>query len=216
MTDHLHDKEKELLLQAAEGDEVAFSQLFRLYYPLLLNFIRRFDQSADNVDEAIQETFIRVWIARDQLPAIDDFRAWICTIASRETIALIRKNLLKQKTSQAFLMNQSSHDPATPAEITHTSEIRRLVEEAIARMPPARRRIYLMSREEGLKPAEIASRLNLSVNTVKNTLVTALHEIRKFLAAHGHTIGLLLPVVCFLLFFSEPIVRSSPPFFYIV
>lgn len=214
MTNRLQDNEKELLLQVAEGDEAAFSQLFRLYYPLLLSFIRRFDQSPDNVDEAIQETFIRVWIARDQLYEIDNFRAWICTIASRETIALIRKNLLKQKTSQEFLMNQPTHGPATPAEITHTSEIRRLVEEAIARMPPARRRIYLMSREEGLKPAEIASRLELSVNTVKNTLVTALHEIRKFLAAHGHTMGLLLPVLCFYHFFSETIVRSSPPFFY--
>jgi RNA polymerase sigma-70 factor (ECF subfamily) len=198
LTDHLPDNEKDLLLRIAEGDELAFGQLFRLYYPRLLSFISRFDQNAHNVDEAIQETFIRVWISRDQLSDIDNFRAWIFTIASRETIALMRKHLLIQRVSRDFLMNQSSLDLETPAEIADAGEIKRLVEEAIARMPPARRRVYLMSRAEGLKPAEIASRLNLSVNTVKNTLVTALHDIRKFLALHGHTFVSLFTAMFFL------------------
>lgn len=197
MADYLPDNESELLARIAEGDEAAFSQVFHFYYPRLLNFVSRFDQSSGNVDEAIQETFIRVWISRDQLPDIDNFRAWLFTIASREAIALIRKNLLKQKTGQAFLKNRPFPDPATPAELTETGEIKRLVGEAVARMPPARRRIYLMSREEGLKPAEIAARLNLSVSTVKNTLVSALQDIRRFLALHGHIIGPLLAALIF-------------------
>ncbi|QEH40474.1 RNA polymerase sigma factor [Chitinophaga sp. XS-30] len=197
MTDYLPDNESELLARIAEGDEAAFSQVFHFYYPRLLSFVSRFDQNSGNVDEAIQETFIRVWISRDQLPDIDNFRAWLFTIASREAIALIRKNLLKQKTGQAFLKNRPFPDPATPAELTETGEIKRLVGEAVARMPPARRRIYLMSREEGLKPAEIAARLNLSVSTVKNTLVSALQDIRRFLALHGHMIGPLLAALIF-------------------
>jgi RNA polymerase sigma-70 factor (ECF subfamily) len=197
LADHLPDNERELLLQIAEGDALAFSQVFRFYYPRLFSFVGRMDQNAANIDEVIQETFIRVWISRDQLPQIGNFRAWLFTIASREAIALIRKNLLKQKAGQAFLMNQPAPGPETPADITHAGEIKRLVEEAVARMPVARRRIYLMSRAEGLKPAEIAARLNLSVNTVKNTLVTALHDIRKFLAVHGHTITPLFLLIFF-------------------
>ncbi|MES1249776.1 MAG: sigma factor-like helix-turn-helix DNA-binding protein, partial [Chitinophaga rupis] len=118
-------------------------------------------------------------------------------IASRETIALMRKHLLKQRINQDYLLSQPSLDLDTPAEIVHAGEIKRLVEEAIAHMPPARRRVYLMSRAEGLKPAEIASRLDLSVSTVKNTLVTALHDIRKFLSLHGHTFVSLLTVLFF-------------------
>lgn len=196
MADYLPDNERELLLQIAEGDALAFGKVFRFYYPRLFSFVGRIDQSAANIDEVIQETFIRVWISRDQLPQVGNFRAWLFTIASREAIALIRKNLLKQKAGQAFLANPPA-GPETPADITHAGEIRRLVEEAVARMPAARRRIYLMSRAEGLKPAEIASRLNLSVNTVKNTLVTALHDIRKFLAVHGHTITSLFLLIFF-------------------
>lgn len=198
MADYLTDNEKELLLRIAEGDELAFGQIFRSYYSNLLNFVCRIDQNPDNIDEAIQETFIRVWISRDQLPQVQNFRAWLFTIASREAIAIIRKNLIKQKASQIFLMNQPALNYETPAEITQAEELRRLVEGAIARMPAARRRIYLMSREEGLKPAEIAARLNLSVNTVKNTLVTALHDIRKFLAVHGQV---TVPLFILLLYY---------------
>lgn len=210
MTNYLPDNERALLLLVAEGDEAAFSQVFHHYYPRLLHFLSRFDQSAEQADEAVQETFIKVWLSRDQLPGIDNFRAWIYTIASREAIALIRKNLLKEKTSQAFSMNQPGFDLETPAEITLAGEIKRLVTEAIAQMPPARRRIFLMSREEGLKPAQIASQLDLSVSTVKNTLVTALQDIRKFLLLHGH---LFLPLF-FIDFFFGAIVRSGTPLFY--
>lgn len=210
MTNHLPDNEQALLLLVAEGDEAAFSQVFHHYYPRLLQFLSRFDQRADQVDEAVQETFIKVWLSRDQLPRIDNFRAWIFTIASREAIALIRKNLLKHKTSQAFSIHQPNLDLDTPAEITYAGEMKRLVAAAIAAMPPARRRIYLMSREEGLKPAEIAARLDLSVSTVKNTLVTALQDIRKSLSEKGH---LFLPLF-FIDFFFSAIVRSGSPLFY--
>jgi RNA polymerase sigma-70 factor (ECF subfamily) len=186
LTDYLPGNEKELLSRIAEGDETAFSQVFYAYYPRLFSFISKFDQQTGNIDEAIQETFIRVWMSRDQLPGIENFRAWIFTIASREAIALIRKNLLKQKTSEAYQSKQTSQYPETPAEIVQAGEIKRLVTRAIEEMPPARRRIYRMSREWGLKPSEIAARLGLSVNTVKNTLVTALQDIRKFLSQHGH------------------------------
>ena len=78
-----------------------------------------------------------------------------------------------------------------PTDIATLSEINRLVGLAVGRMPPQRQRIYRLSREGGMKPAEIAEKLSLSVNTVKNVLVVALKEIRESLAASGHIIGLL-------------------------
>ncbi|WP_285009306.1 RNA polymerase sigma factor [Pedobacter faecalis] len=192
MGHYLPDEEKDLLLRIAEGDELAFGLVFRAYYPKLFTFISRMDPRGDDVDEAIQETFIRVWLSRDQLPGILNFRGWLYTIATREAIAIMRKNLLKQRTSDRLLSAPPVLSGETPADLTQARQIRELVEQAIARMPPSRRRIYQMSREEGLKPAEIASQLDLSVSTVKNTLVTALQDIRKFLVANGQTIPLLI------------------------
>jgi len=186
LTDYLPGNEKALLLSIAEGDETAFSQLFYSYYPRLFSFLNKLSRQSDNIDEAIQETFIRVWLSRDQLPGVENFQAWLFTIASREAIALMRKNLLTEKSSGIYQSRQDAQHPETPAEIIQAGEIKKLAAMAIAQMPPARRRIYRMSREQGLKPAEIAAQLGLSVNTVKNTLVSALHDIRKYLSQHGH------------------------------
>src|SRR5690606_10601952 len=129
------ETEKQLLLRIAQGEEAAFGKLFRAYYPGLLRFIARLDKNPAQVDEVIQETFIRVWISRDQLPDIINFRAWLFTIASRESIALIRRNLLKQKVNQEFSINTPLLHPETPAEITQASELKALIAEAIRRMP---------------------------------------------------------------------------------
>jgi len=59
------------------------------------------------------------------------------------------------------------------------------VEKFIDSMPKQRKRIYKMSREEGLKPAEIAAILSLSVSTIKNTLSTSLRDLRQFLLSMG-------------------------------
>jgi len=56
----------------------------------------------------------------------------------------------------------------------------------VGRLPEQRRRIYQMSRDEGMKIVEIAERLAISPNTVKNTLVVSLRFIRQYLADRGH------------------------------
>jgi RNA polymerase sigma-70 factor (ECF subfamily) len=65
-------------------------------------------------------------------------------------------------------------------------EVRRLIIEAVGRLPAQRRRIYQMSRDEEMKIPEIAERLGISPNTVKNTLVVSLGFIRHYLAERGH------------------------------
>ena len=65
-------------------------------------------------------------------------------------------------------------------------EVHQLIIEAVGQLPAQRRRIYQMSRDEGMKIPEIAERLGISPNTVKNTLVMSLGFIRKYLAERGH------------------------------
>jgi RNA polymerase sigma-70 factor (ECF subfamily) len=183
-------EDKDLYARIADGDEAAFAVLFNHYYPRLRPFVLKFTASAHGSEEILQETFIRVWLSRDQLPDIENLPAWLYTIASRQCLTALRKDLNTRKKLD-HLRLLTSHVTETPADTAQLSEITRLVHEAITLMPPARQRIYRMSREEGLKPAEIAKTLSLSVSTVKNVLVTALREIRDHLALAGIRVGLL-------------------------
>lgn len=189
--------EKELCKRIADGDEVAFASLFNHYYPLLRPFIFKFTRSADKTEEMLQETFMRVWLCRDQLPEIEDLHAWIFTIASRQCLQAIRTELNHRKKITRLQQQEAGLVTNTPLESTQLAEINRLVTQAVNKMPPQRQRIYRMSREQGLKPAAIAEMLSLSVATVKNVLVVALKDIRAHLNASGHMISWFILLVMF-------------------
>jgi len=187
----------DLYKRIAAGDEAAFASLFNRYYPLLRPFIFKMTRSADQTEEMLQETFMRIWLNRDQLPDIENMHAWIFTIASRQCLNAIRKDLNNRKKIAALQQQESGTEPHTPLDKTQLAEITRLVAEAINKMPAQRQRIYRMSREQGLKHAEIAEALSISVTTVKNVLVVALKDIRAYLAASGHAISLLYILIMF-------------------
>lgn len=189
---HFFEQDNQPLQQLiAEGDEEAFAKLFNHYYRLLRPFVWKFTQSQDDTEEILQDTFIRVWLSRDKLPEIENLRGWIFTIASRQCLEAMRRRLNTQKKMAGFQQQEVTRSVETPADCIHLAEITHLVASAIDQMPPQRQRIYRMSREEELKPAEIAEALALSVSTVKNVLVIALKEIRDYLAAAGHNIPLI-------------------------
>ncbi|MCO5286582.1 MAG: sigma-70 family RNA polymerase sigma factor [Chitinophagaceae bacterium] len=195
--------EYELLKSISDGDEEAFTLFFRQHYPRLKAGISRFFKDPALIEDALQEVFIRVWLNRDQLSQIENITAWTNTIASRICINQIEKDLIRQKHLSA-LHQQGIEAPVVPIERVAVREINRLVTEAVHLMPASRKQIYLMSRSEGLKPAQIAESLNLSVNTVRNMLVTALKDIRHYLRSHGHTLSLtLLPALFSIFFHSE-------------
>lgn len=73
-------------------------------------------------------------------------------------------------------------------QVTDQLDMRRIadiVQETVQAFPPQRKLIYKLSREQGLKPGEIAARLELSVSTVKNTLLSALKAIRENIEQAG-------------------------------
>jgi RNA polymerase sigma-70 factor (family 1) len=183
-------EENDIRNRIAEGDETAFTELFGHYYSILLPFVSRFTHSEADAEEVLQETFVRVWLSREQLPEIDNLRSWIYTIASRQCLMVLRANLNNRKKISA-LHQQTSGATDQVQDSASLSEITRLVGEAVARMPGQRQRIYRLSREAGMKPQAIAAELSLSVSTVKNVLVLALKEIRSHLAESGHVVPLI-------------------------
>ncbi|NLR80427.1 RNA polymerase sigma factor [Chitinophaga eiseniae] len=185
---HQPDNERALLNDIANGDERAFSVLFAHYYPLLFSLVQRFSLEDSDVQEALQETFIQVWLNRDRLTDVRNVQGWLLRIATRRCREVLRKMLLQERTALQADLSNEKQVKVTPEHQMQGGELKRLLAEALDRMPEQRRRIYLMSREMGLKPAEIAEQLSLSVSTVKNTLVIALKQIREHLEEAGYAL----------------------------
>jgi RNA polymerase sigma-70 factor (ECF subfamily) len=181
--------EKNLLEQIAQGDEAAFSTLFYAYLDILQTFIMKLTRSATDTEEVVQETFMRLWMGRDKLTEVRSLHAWIYTIAANECYKFLKKRSSREQ-GLAPIDNLGEADRGDDAVVEglDLKEVHQLVIQAVGRLPAQRRRIYQMSRDEGMKIAEIAEQLGISPNTVKNTLVMSLGFIRKYLAERGHEV----------------------------
>lgn len=178
--------EKELLLRIAEGDELAFKLLHRLYYEELRPLVWRYVDTGIDPKEILQETFLKVWLSREKLPEIDNFRAWIFKIASREYLLALRRQLNYSRRLDAYSAIGAGNEPVTPLQATHLEEISKFIGKVVSQLSPQRRAIYDMSRRQGLKIDEIAEQLSLSRQTVKNVLQTVLKIIREQLTSAGY------------------------------
>ncbi|RZS72741.1 RNA polymerase sigma-70 factor (ECF subfamily) [Pseudobacter ginsenosidimutans] len=182
----------ELFIRIAEGDENAFNEFYSLMLPHLTAYVFKLVKSEDAVSEVMQESLIRLWLHRDQLPEIRHSQAWFYRIVSNECYRYLRKSGLQLNThsledSQAAHHKNSSESPEPYLAFRET---RRIIQEVVAGLSPRQQSIYRMSREEGKSLAEIAAALDLSRDYVKKVLMTALENIRKKLTADGR-----LPVI---------------------
>ena len=189
--------ENDLLRQVAEGDENAFGRLYRLYVPQLAPFIFSITKSQVMVDEMIQEAFLRLWMNRDKLDEVRNPKAWIFKVTANICYTYLRRLLVERKV-KGLIESQTSLEDLSTEQGMHVKALVQAIKEAVDQLTPQRKKIYGMSREQGMTLAEICDELGLSMSTVKNTLTTSLQFIREYLVTLGYTISLfyvLLSVV---------------------
>ena len=190
----MHD-EKALFLLLAEGDEEAFRQLFHHYNKMLQPWVFKLTRSSQAAEEVLQEVFLKLWLHREKLAAVEDPKAYLIRIVSNESINYLRGLARDEKLFAAVRPLLVVESPS-PEQTIFYHETEKQVHEAVERLPLACRRIYRMSREELMRIPEIASELNLSHSTVKNQLVKALKSIRLH-------IGNIAPVAILFLFLNR-------------
>jgi RNA polymerase sigma-70 factor (family 1) len=186
-------EEKELFARIAVGDEEAFEKIFHRYVPQIEPVIFKMVDSEAVVKDLIQDIFLSIWVSREKLSAIESPPNWIFKIVYNRTYSWLEHRSVKEK-AQGKLLEQQLEAPSknqTEEQVQFT-ETARLVNRAVSALPPQTKKIYLLSRESGMKPAEIAEALGLSVQTVKNTLTNGVHSIKEFLAREGVVLPLVL------------------------
>lgn len=188
------DKERALLNKIAEGDEIAFRSFFYKYLPLLLPYVKKFTKSDVGAEEVIQNAFLRVWLNRERLVEINNAKAWLFRYVSNECLSYLRTE--KRKRAEDLESCNLDTIPSIRKDCTNEqlqlNEVNHLINQAVELLPAQRKKVFQMSRSEGLSIPEIASQLDLSANTVKNTLVTSLKFIREFLSSHGYHFSIFL------------------------
>jgi len=189
--------ERELLLLIAEGDEEAFRKIFHLYGACVhthIFSIIKFDGAAKDL---VQDTFLRVWLYRDKLPGIENFRSWILRISYNRALSYLRDKMMQENRQSNYIEKygiDNIHNDTDEQVNLHL--LKKVIQQVVQNLPLQQRKIYLLSREHGHKLHTIAEELGLANSTVKNTLGRALLTLRNAIEKAGFG---LLPVCLLLL-----------------
>lgn len=176
----------ELFSLIADGDEYAFKKLVVLYGSQIKPVILEIVKDPQHTRDIAQEVFLHLWLGREKLKTVQEPRSWIFRIVYYQALSWLRQK--KVRSTAGYPITDEMQIPSTefsPEEMYTFHQTTGWLREAIQQLSPQAKKIYLLSRNEGLKPAEIAKKLNLSVQTVKNILHRAIKFIREYLSQKG-------------------------------
>ncbi|HEY5591077.1 MAG TPA: RNA polymerase sigma-70 factor [Paludibacter sp.] len=170
---------QELLIRLKSGDILAFDQVYELYSHKLFSFVFKILKNEADVDDIVQEVFVKIWESRNKLEDYKLLNSYIFTIAYNNSIDLIRKRISNNKYLGHLKYSASINFTPTIVSQIEYNELNNQVEKLIANLPDRQKQVYLLHREEGLTYTEIAEKLGISKNTVENHMVKALKYLRQ-------------------------------------
>jgi RNA polymerase sigma-70 factor (ECF subfamily) len=169
-----------------------FQVVFRTYYNLLCNYASTFTRDADASEDLVQDLFVKIWEQRRGLLKEASIRYYLFTAVRNNCITWLRRE--KLSATVQWTDNETIADTICFLEEPAGEEMdeKLLLKQAIARLPPKCREVFLLSRVGKLSYKEIATNLDISTKTVENQLGKALKMLRAFLKESGVVLTLVI------------------------
>ena len=172
--------ERDLQERIRAGDERAFDSVFRTHYAQLVRVAESMLRESALAEEIAQEVMLELWRRRESLELEQTFAAYLIRSTRNRALNHIRhQRVVAREAAAAAIEPQASR---SAEEELLGVELQQAVREAIDALPEKSREVFRLSREQGLKYAEIASVLEISVKTVEKRMGQALSELRERLA----------------------------------
>ena len=183
------DPSTELMLRVRDGDVAAFAELVALWQDRLVTLFRH--QTGDHAlaEDLVQETFLRVYRARDRYRPTAKFTTWIHTIANNVASDLRQRAYRRLERGVPTTASASSStigldqlaiaaSGLLPARVADREELQGVVRRALADLGERQRMAVLLAKFEQCSYQEIAAAMNISVPAVKSLLFRARDQLR--------------------------------------
>jgi len=159
--------------------EHLFLELYDRYYVHVFSYALQITRSFELAEDITQDVFVKMW-ERGSLDDVRDIDAFFRIATRNHTLKAIRRNIVARKAMNRIQADWVEHDTTTEEHIVFR-DTGRLLRDVVDKMPPQRRLVYRLCKEEGLAYAEVAQRMNLSLSSVKTHMLLALRFIREYL-----------------------------------
>jgi len=186
------ERDAEIMVAAQAGSANAFDELQRLYSPRLFRTVLRITKNREDAEDAVQDAFLRAYLALSYFEARSSVYAWLTRIAINSALMILRKRRCRHEAMFVSSFGELDHD--LPFEVADTalnpeqwcdlSERSRLMLYAIGRLEPTLRAPIEIQLAGEYSMKEIADSLNISVTAVKARLHRARTHVAKRVSSH--------------------------------
>lgn len=187
--------EKELLLQVAEGNEAAFAGIFNHYRKKVYSTGIMLTHSPEIAEELVQDVFLKIWLKKQDLPAVENFEAHLFIITRNIAYDILRRIANQRKVYKEVHKETAGFGAITDDAILEKAH-KKVLQDAIGRLPEKQKQVYILMREEGLKRNEVAEKLGIQPNTVKEHMAKALKAVRAYCVAN---LDLYIQALCIII-----------------
>ncbi|WP_163325443.1 RNA polymerase sigma factor [Draconibacterium mangrovi] len=175
---------EKLINRFIDGDKTAINDLYAEYSPRLYRFAMAYLKSESEVLDIVQEVFVNVWMNRNKLKKDSNLDAYLFTVAKNTIVSVFRKKL-SEKDYLEHLKNKSITNSIDTESQFNYNQLSNKLNDLIEQLPPQRKKIYQLSKEQGLANKTIAAELGISIKTVEDHLSKASKFIKKNLTEYG-------------------------------
>jgi RNA polymerase sigma-70 factor (ECF subfamily) len=186
----MDDPDVGLMLRVQQGDEEAFTSLFRKHGPRVAQFIRRSVGNEAVADELTQDVFVQVYKARGRYRPDARFSTWLYTIATRlcsnerrrpEHIWRVYPQRGDEDDSDAPQPEAADPRESMVEDSVAGRELERRLGDALGELPEKQRSALLLSRVDGLAYRDVGKVLKCTEGAVKALLFRATHTLKRSL-----------------------------------
>ncbi len=172
--------DRELLDRLRQGDRDAFDAAFRAHYATLVGVAERIAGERAVAEELAQDVMLELWRRHETLSIDESLRAYLVRAARNRALNHVRHERMKVRTAPRAA-GETVSQPDAPTHLAE-AEMEAALRDAVASLPERCREVFELSRGQGLRYAEIAAALGISVKTVEAQMGKALRVLRERLA----------------------------------
>lgn len=170
--------------QSAAARIESFDWLFRKYYPVLVLFARRLLQDRFAAEDIVSDVFCKLWERQIVFESEISARSFLYISTRNACINQIQRLARRESAQSRMRTGSPQHEDFVLNQMISTEVARQLVT-YVDLLPNQCRKIIRMSFFQGYSNREIAGKLQLSINTVRNQRARGIHLIRKRRGAGG-------------------------------
>jgi RNA polymerase sigma-70 factor (ECF subfamily) len=202
--------DSEVVERVLRGDTEAYQQIVRRYNRRLYRVTWAIVQDKDEVEDVIQETYVRAYVHLAEFAGRALFSTWLTKIAIHEAWGRMKhRNRLCNLDSTAGSVGKSSRISHTPEDDAITNEARATLEQAINALPEPQRAVLVMRSLEEMTMADIAHCLDITEQAVKMRFLRARRTLRRTLDARANSSRSRIPASELFQFLGERCARVT-------